>query len=158
MEVLSGWESLLADAGGVLVLLLLVASVAALVLGQDVDGVLARAVVVGGAVERLVGYDVVFEQGLEELGAELAEEEGVGAGTEFLECCVCGCEECASFVLSAVDDIKQAGVFKTKSKGAERAGKMSDDTEAGRWRNKNAINAMNKTIGGRLDVYVSGCS
>jgi hypothetical protein len=93
---------------------------------------------------------VVFQQRFQELLAELAEEECVGAGAEFQECLVCGCEKRAAFAWGGGKSIEQAGLAEAERKSAEDGGETGDDGESGRGWEENVIYAVDEAIGCRL--------
>lgn len=101
-----------------------------LALGDVADlsvGAAAR-LVVGVRVERLVGDDVVLEQGLEVFLAVLAEEEGVDLRAEALEGEVGGSEDgAAEVVRGVVDHGVEAGLDEAELERAELGGEEADE-------------------------------
>jgi hypothetical protein len=93
---------------------------------------------------------VVLEQGTEVLLAILAEQEGIHAGTEFLERKVARCEERAALmrVVGVVQLVKQTSLAETKFERAELARQEVDDSSNIGRRDENAVETVNHAVGG----------
>jgi len=122
----------------------------AAVLGVNVLGV---RLVVGVAVEGLVGDNVVFEKSLEVFLTVLAEQEGVDPGSKLLEGEVGRSKERATSVVSAVQGLEKTSLDKTKLKSRELARQEIDDGKCLRRRKDKVVNTVDNTVGAELKRY-----
>ena len=93
---------------------------------------------------------MVFEQSLEVLGPELAEQEPVDPGTEFLEGTIGWREDGPTGVSGFVDGVEEAGLDEAEGQGAEVLREQGELGEGcGRGYQK-GVEAVDNAVGGEL--------
>lgn len=113
----------------------------------------AGLVVVGIAVQRRVGRDVVLEQRGEVLAPSLGvEEEGVGLEPEALEGAVGWCENRAADQLDVVDVLDKVCLFVRQQKRRELAREERDQPAGRRWRDQDVVDSVDEAVGGLLNI------
>lgn len=101
-------------------------------------------------VESLVRDDMVLQEGGEVLLSTTAEEEGVDAGAELLECVIGGGEEGTTGVRRVFELVKETGLLEGELKGAEFSGKELNNLER-RWGwDQEVVDAVDHTVGCEL--------
>ena len=94
---------------------------------------------------------MIFEQSLEVLLSIRAEQEAIDPRSKLLEGEVGGGKDCtARMCRGIVKSFKKTGFCQGQLKGAELSREKRDDFSGLWWRDKNAVNAVNDTIGTKL--------
>ena len=114
----------------------------------------ALGLVVSVRVERVIGHDMVFQDGLEVFLAVSAEEEAIYLGAKLLECEVGRSEEGSSDMIgSIIQGLDKSGLAKSKLQRAEFSRKQLNDLDSvWRW-NQDAVNAVDDAVGSELRYH-----